>query len=152
MAEAKRTTVNEAEEIELEFKRLQIEQMRESLNETKERKARRASERERNVVEWKKGEEIKAHRQRICKHRKGGKDNKFAAGNDNNHSIIQNTYPDGTIVIMCTRCFHEVPKPSQKLKKENPKLYAEMWEEWRIWSQMPTDNTPSGSKIFEIVA
>lgn len=143
---------NEAEDVELEFKRLQVETMREQLAERRERREAIVATRERATAEWKEGERLRLRRQSMCQHRKGGKNNKFANGSDNNHSIINNTYPDGKIVIMCTRCFKEVEKPTPQLKKTDPKKYAVMLDEWKIWSAMPTDNTPSGSKMFERVA
>lgn len=151
MPESKRTTVNEAEEIELEYKRLQIEMLRGQIKDRDEVKARIQANRQRQIEDFTKAEKERLHRQRVCKHRKGGRDNKFANGNDQNYSIVTNTYPTGTICIMCTRCGKEVWKPEAKLKKEDPKRYEEMMAEFKVWANFPTDNTPSGSKIFEII-
>lgn len=146
-----KTTAEQAQEIELEFKRLQVEQMREQMGERAEKKERLKRDRERQADDFKKAERDRLHRQTICKHRKGGRDNKFAKGNDANYSINVNTYPDGRMVVFCTRCGKEVEKPSPKLKKTDPKLYAQMWAEWQKWLDYPTDNSPSGSKIFEVI-
>lgn len=148
----KRSTVSEAEEIELEFKRLQNEIMREQIQTRNDLKARLTANRAKQMSDFKKNELETMRRQRVCKHRKGGRDNQFARGNDANYSIITNTYPTGRICISCTRCGKEVWKPELKLKKEDPELYKTMMAEFKTWSEYPTDNTPSGSKIFEITA
>ena len=147
-----RTTVSEAEEVELEFKRLQIEIMREQIAASNDRKDRSARARERQVIEFKKAQAAMQARQRVCQHRKGGKDNRFAKGNDSNYSVITNTYPCGEICVMCTRCGMEVWKPDKKLKASDPELYRTMLVKFREWSNFPTDNTPSGTKIFEIAS
>jgi hypothetical protein len=147
-----KTTVSEAEEIELEFKRLQIEIMRDQINSVNDKKSRSAEQRERAVVEFKKGQAIVARIQARCQHKKGGRDNRFAKGNDANYAVITNTYPFGEICVSCTRCGKEVWRPDKKLKKDNPELYATMMAEYKIWSNYPTDNTPSGSKIFELAS
>jgi hypothetical protein len=54
-------------------------------------------------------------------------------------------------IIFCTRCGKEIAKPERALKKTDPKLYAQRWEEWKLWASFPTDNSPSGSKIFEVL-
>ena len=149
---APRTTVSEAEEIELEFKKLQIEIMREQIAASNDKKNRSAHDREHQLIEFKKAQAALQQRQRVCQHRKGGKDNRFARGNDANYSVITNTYPCGEMCITCTRCQMEVWKPDKKLKKADPELYASMLAKFREWSNFPTDNTPSGTKIFEIAS
>lgn len=152
MPEIKRTSVSEAEEIELEYKRLQVEQMREQLQDRKNRTDRIREMRENAARDMRKAQQEREHRQRVCKHRKGGRDNRFANGNDQNYSVVTNTYPTGQIAVMCTRCGKEVWKPEIALKKTDPAKYKAMMEEFRTWVNYPTDNTPSGSKVFEIVA
>lgn len=149
---ATRTSATEAEEVELEFKRLQIEIMRSQIEKQNDLKDRNQKSRERQLIEFKKAQQVMAQRQRVCQHRKGGKDNRFAKGNDANYSVITNTYPCGEICVSCTRCGTEVWKPDRKLKKTDPELYATMLAKFREWSNYPTDNTPSGSKIFEIAS
>jgi len=152
MPEPKRTSVSDADEVELEFKRLQIEIMREQITDRNNRKDRAKEMREKAAADMVRAQQEREHRQRVCKHRKGGRDNRFANGNDANYSVITNTYPTGQICLMCTRCGTEVWKPELALKKTDPKKYAEMMAKFKEWSSFPTDNTPSGSKIFEISA
>ena len=141
---------NDAEEIELEYKRMQVEMMREQMAERQERRDRMEHDRKRRYADFLKSQEELERRQRVCQHKKGGKNNNFARGNSADHSVIQNTYPDGRVCIQCTRCGKEVWQPARELKKTNPKLYAQQLELWRTWLAFPTDNTPSGGKIFEI--
>lgn len=141
---------SKADEIELRWKQLQIEEMEERIAERLERKKRLKDERERQYQDFLKSEAQRLHKQTICKHRKGGSDNKFWNGNSPNYSIIDNTYPTGQQALMCTRCGKEVWKPPRMLAKTDPERYAEMWAEWKLWKSYPTDNTPSGSKIFEV--
>lgn len=141
----------DANEIELRWKQLQIEDMEERITARREQKERLASDRQRQYEDFRKNEAVKAHRQQICKHRKGGRNNQFWNGSSNDYSINKNVYPTGEEVITCTRCGKEVRKPDRSLRKTDPKLYAQMWEEWKLWSNYPTDNTPSGSKIFEVI-
>ena len=144
-------TASEAENIELRWKEMQIAEMDERLAERKDRRDRMDATRRKQIDDFHKAQAEIARRQRICKHRKGGKDNRFGDGNGTNYSVNQNTYPDGRVVIMCTRCGKEVEKPDRKLRKTDPDRYAAMLAEWNEWSRFPTDNTPSGSKMFEVI-
>jgi hypothetical protein len=141
-----------AAEIDLEYKRLQLEDLRDKLAHRQQERERLLNLRTNQLRDFKKSQEILLARQRNCKHRKGGKDNKFARGDSNNFSIIRNTYPTGIEAIMCTRCGKETIKPDPRLRRADPKAYAAQYEEWKRWDDMPTDNTPSGGKIFEIIA
>jgi hypothetical protein len=144
-------TASEAEQIELRYKQLQIEELEERIADRRDQKERMAAHRERQVADFKKGEAERLRRQAICRHRKGGKDNRFAQGNAQNYSVNMNTYPTGRMVIFCTRCGKEVEKPDLKLRKTDPEKYKTMAAEWNEWSRYPTDNQPSGGKIFEII-
>jgi hypothetical protein len=152
MPEPKDKTLSEFEQVELEYKRMQIQVFRQQMQERDDRIAALEARRARQVDEWHKGEQIRARRQTICKHRKGGRNNNFAKGDSNSYSINTNTYPNGRQVIFCTRCGKEVEKPARSLKKTDPKQYAEMWAEWVKWNEYPTDNSPSGGQIFLIAA
>lgn len=139
------------EGVEAAFKRMQVMTMIEQMQERNARKNQLAADRARTYSDYLQSQKDISHRQRVCQHRKGGKNNLFAKGNAADYSVIQNTYPEGTIAIQCTRCGKEVKKPLRLLRLTDPKEYAAQWEEWVKWSNFPTDNTPSGSKIFEIV-
>src|SRR3974390_3406301 len=117
------TPVSEADEMEIQLKRVQIAIIIVKKKTANEKKERSAAARERQMIEFKKAQASLAAKQRVCQHRKGGRDNRFAKGNDANYSVITNTYPCGEICITCTRCQMEVWKPDRKLKKANPELY-----------------------------
>jgi hypothetical protein len=152
MPEPREKTLSEFDQVDLEYKRMQIEVFRQQMQDRNDRIAALESRRARQVEEWMKGQAVQARKESICKHRKGGRDNKFAKGDSNSYSINKNVYPDGKEIIFCTRCGKEVPKPQRSLKKTDPKLYAEMWAEWVKWNEYPTDNSPSGGQIFLIAA
>jgi acetyl-CoA carboxylase carboxyltransferase component len=138
------------EGIELSYKLMQVELMQEQMNERRERKERLEHDRQQRYRDFLKSQEETRHRQRVCRHKKGGKNNNFALGNAADSSVVQNTYPDGRVCIMCTRCGKEVWQPTRELKKSDPAVYAEQLKLWQEWSHLSTDNTPSGSKVFEI--
>jgi hypothetical protein len=146
-----RSTITDAEAIELRWKELQIAEIEERLAERKDHKDRMAATRRKQGEDYKKALAERARLQARCKHRKGGKNNNFANGNANDYSINRNTYPTGREVIMCTRCGKEVEKPDSALRKTDPDRYQAMVAEWNEWSRFPTDNSPSGGKIFEVL-
>lgn len=143
--------LSRAEEIELRYKQLQIEEMDERIATRRDQQARAADDRRRQYQDFLKGQAVLAHRQQVCKHRKGGRDNRFWNGNSQDYSINKNIFPTGREVIFCTRCGKQVERPARALRKTDPDLYLKMAKEWAEWSAMPTDNTPSGSKIFEVI-
>lgn len=144
-------TLSEYEKVQLRWQELQIKELEEKMQARAEEREREAARRRRQLEDFEKNQDLMLRRQRRCKHRKGGRNNNFLDGNDNNYSVVKNTYPNGLTVIMCTRCLKEVPKPDPRDRKKNPRLYAERVTEWNVWEQMPTDNSPSGGKIFEII-
>lgn len=143
--------MSEIERVELEWKKLQIEELKEKLEARRNQIERLTALRDRQIEDFKKGQAEIARRQRVCLHRKGGRNNQFARGDSNNACVVRNTYPNGDVTIMCTRCFKEVKRPDRELRKRDPGLYKQQLEEWQKWDALPTDNSPSGGKIFEIV-
>src|SRR4051812_49356135 len=77
---------DDAEQIELEWKRLQIEELREKLQARRDEIARLERLRAKQLVDFQRGQSELKRRQSVCRHRKGGRDNKFANGNDANYS------------------------------------------------------------------
>jgi acyl transferase domain-containing protein len=132
----------EREELELENLRFTVEQQRSI-------RLQRTMQRERMALILRQNEDIEAQRRAQCKHRKGGKNKAgFLNGNDGYYSVITNTYPDGRLVVMCSRCQSEWEKPAKELRKTDPKLYRELLEEFQQAVNWPTDNEPSGSQLF----
>ncbi|HVO91791.1 MAG TPA: hypothetical protein VMT22_03070 [Terriglobales bacterium] len=84
--------------------------------------------------------------QAYCKHRKGGKNLEgILKGHDSNYSVIQNTYPWGETVVMCTRCCKEW---REGVPFANPPIPRTPGFETAI--EWPTDNEPSGTQLFLI--
>lgn len=145
-------TTEDADDIELRWKLAQAQEIEERLAERQQKKDQLVELRARQAEDFKKAQAELARKQRVCRHRKGGKNNQFANGNDNNYSVIRNIYPLGREVIMCTRCHKEVERPAPALRKADPEKYKLMLDEWNEWSRFPTDNSPSGGKVFEVVS
>jgi hypothetical protein len=148
---APKNDLTEFEQIETEWKRLQVLELRERLQTREDERARLKNLRDKQVRDFEKAQATIQARQRVCKHRKGGRDNRFSNGNDNNYCVIRNTYPNGDVVIMCSRCFMEVRRPDPRERKKDPEGYKERLALWKEWDAFPTDNTPSGGKIFEVI-
>lgn len=90
--------------------------------------------------------------QAACKHRKGGKDMQgILNGHDAYYSVIHHTYPAGHTNVMCTRCSKEWQQPDTKLRYTNPQLFNKQFEEWKWAMELPTDNEPSGTQLFQII-
>jgi hypothetical protein len=93
----------------------------------------------------------KANIQANCSHKGGGMDIEgFWNGDDPSYCIIRHTYPAGDVGVICTRCNKEWWKPSEELRKANPKLAKEMEAEFKMVMKWPTKNTPSGTQLFLI--
>ena len=142
--------LSRAEEVELRYKELLIADMEDRINDRRDKLERARIDRQRQYDDFLKSEAVRTHRQTVCKHRKGGKNNIFWNGDATVHSIIHNTYPTGQECIMCTRCGKETWKPPRLLRQKDPEKYKALWAEWKEWVNLPTDNTPSGSKMFEV--
>lgn len=148
--ETRRDELSEEERrTELEFKRLQMQLIRQQLNEAKEKEEDRKVRMERQLRELEANKLIEANRQSNCKHRKGGKNLvNFLNGNDSQYSVVRITYPTGDVVIMCTRCQKEYRKPPVELKKSNPSRYRTELQEYKMACELPTDNEPMGTQLF----
>jgi hypothetical protein len=89
-----------------------------------------------------------------CTHKKGGKVGVSGGmealykGNDQNYSVVKHTLPLGETVVICQRCPKVWRKPSDELKKADPKAYKEALQEYQWATRLPTDNEPSGSQNF----
>jgi len=136
--------------IEAEYKLELIRDMQDKRKKKAEDLAELQRQQQRRIDDMKKDLLARSQRQAKCKHKKGGRNNNFAKGNSADYSININTYPDGTQIAACTRCGAERTRPTSRLKKKNPQLYADMMKAWNEWSEYTTDNSPSGSQIFLI--
>lgn len=145
-----RRELSEAELVELDYKRVLVADLKAKMVERENRFTQLKNEAAQRQKDFVAGEKQRARRRRICKHRKGGRNNNFAKGNSNDFAIIVNTYSDGRVGALCTRCQSEWWKPTKALYRTDRKLYLEQQKAWEEIADMPTDNSPSGSQIYLI--
>jgi hypothetical protein len=137
--------------LEAEREELELELLREQVSTMKARREQRIVERARMAQVFKANEQNEKMRRAVCRHHKGGKGSQgFLNGNDKDYSVIKHTYPTGELVVMCTRCQNEWRKPPLELRKEDPKEYRRLMQEYQDAVNFPTDNEPSGTQIFLI--
>jgi hypothetical protein len=141
----------ESARIDLEMKRVTLELNRESLQtlkDSQERRLMKLRKQERDLAE---NLRIKEARQKACKHKKGGRNKEgFAKGNSANYAVIQHTYPAGDVVVLCQRCDKTWEMPLPALRISDPDLYQRQLREYRMALEWPTDNEPSGTRLFLI--
>lgn len=137
-----------------ELETLQLEEAR-ALARDREAK-RRHKESRRVAVEaaLKRDRENQARLQAGCWHRKGGKGtSQLYMGNDINYAVVTHTLSHGETIVVCQRCAY-VWRPPKKLAKkataEERALHAQQLAEYRRALNFPTDNTPSGTVLFQI--
>ncbi len=149
----------EARELDLELKRLTVEDLRVRLASDaamREDRRRIAEQRERSAESERR---TQRQRQTVCPHRKGGKDLEgLERGNDANASVLKHTYPTGAVHVLCTRCLKDWgPACCGKPKKVRGtdrcqtcgKAYREQTPGYREALAMATDNEPSGAGVFQ---
>jgi hypothetical protein len=136
------------EQINAEYKRLQIADLKIKIGEHERRVDQMKTEAARRVLDQKSLELMRERRKKTCRHRKGGRNNNFAQGNASDYSLARNTLPDGTVAIFCTRCLSDWIKPSPALRRTDPKAYAEQLKQFNEMAALPTDNSPSGGQIY----
>lgn len=129
---------------------LELEQLRASVETTRNAKRMRKEAREDNERSFREKALKDAATQASCNHKKGGRD--YAAtqkrGDGDNHCIAIHTYPMGNTNIHCTRClFMWQPGDGKQFLKDgvtkNPTGLS-----WAEAVKLPTDNSPSGSVLF----
>jgi hypothetical protein len=131
---------------ELEFKKLQLEDLRTRVEGEKQRRAeivRVHMAQQRSIDDA--NRQIMAE-QEFCKHRKGGKNLQgILNGNDSDYSVISHRYPWGQGVVICTRCGKTVTEPNDRKSK----TFKTDMALYREWASFPTDNEPSGTTLFK---
>lgn len=141
----------ESARLDLEFKRANLELVQEqlqTLKDKKEEKRRKMQKQDRDLKENARQKEL---REKNCKHRKGGRNKEgLDKGNGANYAVIQNTYPNGDVQVMCQRCGATWDNPSIELRATNPDAYEQQLREYRRALEWPTDNEPSGTQLFLI--
>jgi hypothetical protein len=150
------------EQLEIEERKYRLQLLKEQVAKIQTEKDTNARNRKAQADTEERNRKNVAMDQARCKHKKGGRDvSGIFDGNSENYAVMKHTEPWGETYIKCQRCGKEVRDPffmMRKLnpekviafKKKNPARYLRAMKEYRRWASLPTDNSPSGSQIFNI--
>ena len=137
-----------------DLEQLQLEEMQERITQMRARKEsirRRIASRETDITS------ALARRKAAednCWHKKGGKGvESLSRGTDHFYAVIKHQLCHGPIIVICQRCGHIEEPPDQALnaRRATPEQKAEykrLYEKYRWWLDLPTDNTMSGTQLF----
>lgn len=159
------TAVNQpdAQEIELELKKLEIMERKLNLRDLEERLAERELKREAkgskaksNARDIADADIQQARREAGCNHRKGGEgyEGYLGQGTDAaDHAIHRHRMPNGDIWIRCLRCAKTWKPPVLSLFTDKAGVidkpgYAQAMDEYRAGLMLPTRNKMSESAQF----
>lgn len=141
----------ESAKVDLEIKRLSLELQQEQLQQLRDTKAARRLKLQKAEEDLAENVRQQEMREQNCKHRKGGRNKEgLNKGNSPNYAVIQNTFPNGEVRVICQRCGKAWEQPSLDLKAEKPTLYNQQLRDYQRALEFPTDNEPSGTQIFLI--
>ena len=159
------TAVNQpdAQEIELELKKLEIMERKLNLRDLEERLAERELKREAkgskaksNARDIADADIQQARREAGCNHRKGGEgyEGYLGQGTDAaDHAIHRHRMPNGDIWIRCLRCAKTWKPPVLSLFTDKAGVidkpgYAQAMDEYRAGLMLPTRNKMSESVLY----
>jgi len=141
--------------IQEEYAALQLEQLRDTVSQIRRRKAVRDNRIAALRISSEDQDRQTKADQAQCHHRKGGRGlNWRLNGNDPNYSVVQHTLSHGPTLIICQRCKKEwlPPAPLKRgASTEERAAYKTQLAEYRWASALPTDNEPSGTRLFDVV-
>lgn len=152
-----REKLNRAQ-IESEMQELQLEKMREDVRSIRSIKSQRKTRMEALQKSLRDNNARQKYIQSRCAHRKGGKGVQMLySGNDANFAVVKFTLSHGPTIVVCQRCIRVWEPPDRKLIRrgatsEERALYKRQAEEYQWAMNLPTDNEPGGTKLFEIYA
>jgi hypothetical protein len=140
------------EELEL----LQLEETRERVDKLRNKRSSRAT-RIASIEKSLRDDELRdAYKASQCWHRKGGKGAGWLQhGDSTQFAVIKHTLSHGPIIVICQRCPKVWLPPDPALNARNAPLehkreYKRLWDEY-VWAlNLPTDNEPSGTQLFQI--
>lgn len=138
------------EKLLAEKEALELEQLRDNVERSRNAKEMRKRAREDNERGFRDKQAKDATLQAGCNHKKGGRD--YAStqkrGDGDNYSVVPHTMPLGNTIVLCTRClFMWEPGCTAKFLKDG-KTRNPTGVSWNDAIRFPTDNTPSGSVLF----
>lgn len=122
----------EIAEIELETKRVLLQQARQGVqkfNDDEATRKRKADSAQRALRAEAYGKKVTAEQ---CVHKLGGYGNEDTFNGDDKPSIVVTDLPiPGMRLVMCVRCPKEWRSPDPRLKKTDPEAWAEQAAEWK---------------------
>jgi hypothetical protein len=139
-----------------ELEQLQLEELRDRVQQSRNRRAGQQRRRESIRAGIRRQNETQAAKKANCWHKKGGKGvEQLARGNDSNYAVVKHILPTGELIIVCQRCEGEWHPPDTRLNrrtatKEEKAEYRRLWEEYMWAVNLPTDNTTSGTQLFVV--
>jgi hypothetical protein len=145
----KAAVMSELENLQLEEARERVLQMRQQRESRVRRIAARTSDIQRS-------EQRQKYKQENCWHKKGGQGvENLARGRDHYYAVIKHQLCHGPIIAICQRCGKVWEPPPQELNKRSatPEQKAEyklLYIEYMAAIEFPTDNTMSGTQLFQI--
>lgn len=137
--------------LETEFAEAQLQDMRDRLDERKLKKEQFSSRSVENGKTLAQTQAVEEGVQARCNHRKGG--NGLGGyingqGNDPNYAVLKHTMMNGDIHVRCMRC-GKTWKPVLRTWFETDETYIKAYTEYEAAKNFPTNNSPSGSVIFQ---
>lgn len=133
---------------------LQLEEMQERVFQMRQRKEsihRRIASRERDITSAQARQRAKESN---CWHKKGGKGvENLSRGTDHYYAVVKHQLCHGPIIVICQRCGHVEEPPDVALNARGATTaqkaeYKRLYEQYRWWLDLPTDNTMSGTQLF----
>lgn len=137
-----------------DLEQLQLEEMQERVLQIRSRKEsirRRVASRETDITS------ALARRKAAeenCWHKKGGKGvESLSRGTDHYYAVVKHQLSHGAIIVICQRCGHVEEPPDIALNAKTATAadraeYKRLYERYRWWLDLPTDNTMSGTQLF----
>lgn len=142
----------EREAVDLELAQLQLEDLREKAEQRRAIRAQKA----RNQIAYQSSLDENNLVQKLmqdgCSHRKGGKNLEgMLNGQSGYYAVVKHTLPLGEQMVVCQRCTKVWERPI-KADFKTAAEYKVALEEYKRAINFPTDNEPSGTRMFVLTA
>jgi hypothetical protein len=138
-----------------ELEQLQLEEARERVIRIRGDRASRKRRLESNEMSLRREAAVEEAQKQNCWHKKGGKSDNLAHGNDANYSVVKHVLSHGGTIVICQRC-SATWRPPEPISRKNATpeerlAYKTAWDEYQWALNLPTDNEPSGTQIFMVI-
>lgn len=128
------TAEEELKQLEVERKRLELEDLRNRVEKERAHRAQVRKSSEQCEAELNLAKVREAQLQSACPHRKGGKNLEgLWNGNSSDYSVVKHVLPWGEMIVLCTRCI--------KIWRPGDTDYAQAL-------RFPTDNENTSASLF----